>query len=47
MIGPGILALVFTIVTMVSFIAPLASAITWLAVILAPLADARATKSPL
>jgi uncharacterized membrane protein len=46
-IGPGILALVFTIATMVSFISPLASAITWLAVILAPLADARATKSPL
>jgi hypothetical protein len=46
-IGPGILALVFIIATMVSFISPLAGAMTWLAVILAPLADARATKSPL
>ncbi len=46
-IGPGILAIVFLLATAVSIVSPIGGAILWLAAILAPLADARATHRPL
>jgi uncharacterized membrane protein len=42
-IGPGILTVVFVFATAVSIVSPIGGAIMWIAAVLAPIADARAT----